>query len=118
MQHLVTASDTASAVGSGDVPVLATPRLIAWLEAATVDAAAPYLKPGQTTVGVEIRIDHTAPSAVGTQVETTAEAHPDRAGRRISFSVKAIDHTGQSIGGGQIVRAIVYRERFIASVTG
>lgn len=118
MKHLVRASDTAAAVGSGDVPVLATPRLIAWLEAATVDAAAPYLQPGQTTVGVQIRIDHTAPSAVGTRVETTAEADPDPAGRRISFSVNAIDDTGRSIGSGEIIRVVVDRESFIASVHG
>ncbi|WP_433454941.1 hypothetical protein ACQPXS_43195 [Streptomyces sp. CA-142005] len=40
MRHEVTDADTAVRVGSGDVPVLATPRLIAWMEAATVRAAA------------------------------------------------------------------------------
>nr|WP_220093513.1 hotdog domain-containing protein [Flexivirga caeni] len=98
------------------MPVLATPRLIAWLEAATVAAAAPHLKPGQTTVGISIRIDHTRPSAVGTLVRTIAEAHPHDSGRRISFSVNAVDDTGQTIGNGEIIRAIVDRDRFVSSI--
>jgi fluoroacetyl-CoA thioesterase len=51
MRHEVTDADTAAAVGSGDVPVLATPRLIAWMEAATVQSVARFLGTGQTTVG-------------------------------------------------------------------
>ena len=117
MQHQVTEDDTAIAVGSGEVPVLATPRLIAWLEAATVEAAAPYLTPGQTTVGISIRVDHTRASLVGTQVEVSAEATPDDSGRRITFLTKAIDDTGASIGGGTIVRAVVDREHFLATIT-
>jgi fluoroacetyl-CoA thioesterase len=60
MRHEVTDADTAAALGSGDVPVLATPRLIAWMEAATVRAAAAFLVKGQTTVGTAIRIEHRA----------------------------------------------------------
>lgn len=116
MRHQVTDADTASAVGSGDVPVLATPRLIAWLEAATVVAAARYLQPGQTTVGISIHIEHTRASAVGTGVEISAEAHPDDGGRRISFVVNAVDDTGQRIGGGEIRRAVIDRERFVAAL--
>lgn len=115
MRHQVTEVDTAIAVGSGDVPVLATPRLIAWLEAATVEAAAPYLRPGQTTVGISIRVDHTRASAIGTQVEVSADATPDDSGRRITFLTKAIDDTGASVGGGTIVRAVVDREHFLAA---
>jgi len=116
MRHQVTDADTASAVGSGDVPVLATPRLIAWLEAATVVAAAPYLQPGQTTVGISIQIEHTRASAVGTSVEISAEAQPDDSGRRISFAVNAADDTSQRLGGGTIIRAVVDRERFVSSL--
>jgi predicted thioesterase len=43
MRHGVTDNDTAAALGSGDVPVLATPRLIAWMEAATVRAVTAFL---------------------------------------------------------------------------
>jgi len=52
----VTDADTATALGSGDVPVLATPQLIAWMEAATVRASTAFLQTGQTTVGTGIRI--------------------------------------------------------------
>lgn len=116
MRHQVTDTDTAAVVGSGDVPVLATPRLIAWLEAATVRAAAPYLGPGQTTVGMSIRVDHLRASAVGTEVDVTAEVVRDPDGRRITFSVQAIDGTGETVGGGEIVRVIVDRDRFLSSL--
>jgi predicted thioesterase len=42
----VTDADTATALGSGDVPVLATPRLIAWMEAATVQSVARFVSGG------------------------------------------------------------------------
>ncbi|MFD0065328.1 thioesterase family protein [Streptomyces sp. NPDC056690] len=51
MRHEVSDAHTARAVESGDLPVLATPWLIAWMEAATVRAAAPFMTPGRTTVG-------------------------------------------------------------------
>ena len=66
MRHEVTDADTAAALGSGDVPVLGTPRLIAWMEAATVQAAAASLNPGQTTVGISIRIEHRRATVVET----------------------------------------------------
>jgi len=72
MRHEVTDTDTAAALGSGDVPVLATPRLIAWMEAATVRAAAAFLGTGQTTVGTAIRIEHRRATPVGGSVEITA----------------------------------------------
>jgi predicted thioesterase len=61
----VTDADTAQAVGSGDLPVLGTPRLIALAEQATVAAAKGLLAAGQTTVGTRIRFDHLYPTAVG-----------------------------------------------------
>lgn len=74
MRYEVTDADTAARVGSGDVPVLATPRLIAWLEAATVQAAAPFTGPGQTTVGTAVRIEHKRATKVGGTVEVTADS--------------------------------------------
>ena len=58
MIHEVGDDDTALALGSGDVPVLGTPRLIAWLEAATVAVAAGHLSAGQTSVGTAVRVKH------------------------------------------------------------
>src|SRR5690242_21888862 len=68
----VTDADTAQAVGSGDVPVLATPRLLALAEAATVGATASRMPPGATTVGTRIELDHRSATAIGRTV--TAEA--------------------------------------------
>lgn len=116
MRHEVQEMDTASAVGSGDVPVLATPRLIAWFEAATVEAAAPFLQPGQTSVGVSVHVEHMRASTVGIQLEVSATVQPEEDGRRITFSVNAFDDSGQLVGHGEIVRAVVDRERFLASV--
>jgi len=114
MPHEVTEADTAQALGSGDVPVLATPRLIAWLEAATVRAAQTLLTSGQTTVGVTIRVEHRRPTAVGGSVEVIASP-PRVAGRRLSFDVEAVDDAGRVVADGQIDRVIVDRERFVAT---
>ena len=113
MRHEVTDADTAVALGSGDVPVLGTPRLVAWLEAATVRAAAGLLNPGQTTVGTAIRIEHRRATAVGGSVETTATPPKDAAGRLLTFDVLAVDGSGQVVAAGQIDRVIVDRTRFL-----
>jgi fluoroacetyl-CoA thioesterase len=112
----VTDADTAAALGSGDVPVLATPRLIAWLEAATVRAAASCVETGQTTVGTAVRVEHRRATPVGGRVEITASPRHDAAGRRLTFDVQAVDGSGDVVATGQIDRAIVDRQRFLASV--
>ena len=118
MRHEVTDADTAAAMGSGDVPVLGTPRLIAWMEAATVRAAAGVLDPGQTTVGTAIRIEHRRATTVGGGVEIAASAAGDIAGRRLTFDVLAVDDAGQVVGAGQIDRVIVDRNRFLEAAVG
>ncbi|HET8583593.1 MAG TPA: hotdog domain-containing protein [Jatrophihabitans sp.] len=117
MRYPVTDADTAAVVGSGDVPVLATPRLIAWLETATVQAAAPLLEAGQTTVGTAIRIEHRRATPVGGSVEVTAALVGQPDGRRLTFAVDAVDGSGQSVATGEIDRVIVDRERFVRSAT-
>lgn len=113
--------DTAIAVGSGDVPVLGTPRLLAWCEAVTVQALAPGLDDSQTSVGFRIRLDHLAPTPVGGIVEIRAEvAEVD--GRQVTLTVEATE-TGRSgsggadeatrIGEGSVVRVVVDRQRFV-----
>jgi fluoroacetyl-CoA thioesterase len=111
--HEVTQADTAAAVGSGDVPVLATPRLIAWLEAATVRSAAPFVGPGQTTVGTAVRIEHRRATPVGGTVEVVAEAPEAAVGPRLTFVVRAVDGAGAVVATGEIDRAIVDRDRFL-----
>ncbi|MGW7385070.1 thioesterase family protein [Streptomyces sp. NPDC054794] len=117
MRHEVTEADTAVTVGSGDVPVLATPRLIAWMEAATVAAAAPFTPAGQTTVGTALRVEHVRATRVGGRVDVFAEppAAPGAAGRRLTFRVRAVDEAGRLVAQGEIDRAIVDRQRFLDS---
>jgi len=112
----VTDADTAVALGSGDVPVLATPRLVALAEAATVAAIAPHLPPGDTSVGTRVEFDHRAATPVGATV--TAEARLTTVdGRRLHFDVGVRDGTGD-VAEGRVERVVVDRERFLARATG
>lgn len=107
---VVTAADTAVALGSGDVAVLGTPRAVALAEAATVAAVAADLDPGRTTVGTRVELDHLVPSPVGATV--TAEATlVERAGRRLTFEVR-LTQDGTTVASGRITRAVVDRARF------
>lgn len=114
MHHDVTERDTATALGSGDVPVLATPRLIAWMEAATVRSAAPFLEAGQTSVGTAVRIEHRRATPVGGSIKVTATPPRGPTGQRLTFSVDAVDSSGQVVAAGEIDRVIVDRQRFLA----
>jgi fluoroacetyl-CoA thioesterase len=111
----VTDVDTAAAVGSGDVPVLATPRLVALAEAATVAAVSAGLDAGQTSVGTLVRLEHLRASAVGSTVRVRAEL-VDVDGRQLRFAVTATDAdiaAGQVVARGEVVRAVVDRRRFL-----
>ncbi len=110
--HTVGDDDTAIALGSGDVAVLATPRLLAWCEAATVRAVAAELDEGTTTVGMRVQIDHLAPTAIGRVVTTSAELDKVE-GRRLIFIVTA--HAGgELVADGRVTRVVVDRDRFLA----
>jgi fluoroacetyl-CoA thioesterase len=107
----VTDADTAQAMGSGDVPVLATPRVLALAEAATVAATAKKLPPGVTTVGARVELDHRAATPVGRTV--VAEARLSKVdGRRLMFEVTVRDGT-EVVADGRIERALVDRHRFV-----
>jgi len=112
----VTEADIASTLGTGDVPVLATSRLVTWMEATTVQAAAPFLNAGQTSVGVAVRIEHRRPTPLGGSVDIIAEPSAP-AGGRLAFSVRAVDDSGEQVGAGEIDRAIVEREPFLRRAT-
>jgi fluoroacetyl-CoA thioesterase len=112
----VTDADTAIAVGSGDVPVLATPRLIALAEQATVEAVANALDPGTTTVGYQVQLSHTSPTLVGHEV--TADAILENIeGRRLTFRIAARDSRGL-VGAGRVMRVVVVRDRFMEKAKG
>ena len=114
--HQVTEADTAIAVGSGSLPVLGTPRLLAWCEAATCAAIDPTLPDGSTSVGTRVELEHRGASPVGATLEITATlTHVD--GRLHRFSVAA-RHTGDSggkvVASGEVTRVVVDAERFLA----
>ena len=107
----VTDADTALAVGSGDVPVLATPRLISLCEQAAVQAVAGSLTSEMTTVGMRVEVAHLAPTAVGHRVE--AEATLDRIeGKRLTFNVSVHDDRGL-VAAGKVTRVVVNRQQFL-----
>jgi len=117
----VTDSDTAQAVGSGDVPVLATPRVLALVEAATVAATATRMPAGMTTVGVRVELDHKLPTAIGHRVYAVAKlAKVD--GRKLLFEVTVTDApTGETAGvvaEGRVERMLVDRHRFVERAVG
>ena len=111
---VVAGEDTAQAMGSGLVPVLATPRMIALMEEAAVNAAQSGLLPGETTVGVRLETSHDAATPVGMKVTAWAEVTAVE-GRNITFAVWAEDSVEQ-IGRGTHQRAVVQTERFLARV--
>jgi predicted thioesterase len=103
--------DTARAMRSGSVEVLATPRLVALVEEATCAAVSGVLDPGQTTVAMRVQIDHMQPTAVGGEV--IAEAVLERIeGRRLMFNVSASDDRGL-VAAGKVTRVLVDVERFM-----
>ena len=113
--HVVTSADTATALGSGDVPVLATPRVIAWLGAATVDACTD-LPAGSTTVGTRVDVEHLLATPLGAAVTAQAQlVHRDD--RLLRFEVTAFHDIGDGpvvVAHGHVTRVVVDRERFIA----
>lgn len=103
--------DTAIAMKSGSVPVLATPRLIALSEEACVAVVEGKLENGATTVGQRVQVDHLQPTGVGNRV--TAEATLETVqGRRLNFTVAVHDDRGL-IAAGRITRVVVDTGRFL-----
>lgn len=103
---------TAPHVGSGAVPVLATPVLVNLLEAAALDAAERYVPAGQQTVGIRLDIRHFAATPVGMKVRAQAEVI-DVDGRMIVFRVWAEDEV-ELIADGTHERVIITLEKFDA----
>lgn len=111
---VVTDAHTAVAMGSGDMPVLATPAMMALMENAAMQAVAPHLSEGSTTVGGHIASSHLRPTPVGTEVTATATLE-NVDGRKLSFRVAA--RQGDTlIGEGTHLRFVVDRGRFMENV--
>ena len=113
--HLVVSqSDSAVSQGSGELEVLATPRMIALMENAAMLAVAPVLAPGETTVGGQISVSHLKPSAVGATISATAVLTRVE-GRKLTFALSASEGD-KHIGEGTHIRFIVGREKFLISL--
>jgi fluoroacetyl-CoA thioesterase len=126
---VVSDADTAISAGSGDVPVLATPRMLALAEAATVAAISPHLTPDMTSVGTSASLEHRRPSPVGAELVVEAEL-TEVDGRRLVFSFIAREsgrradggpagagHGGDEdlvVGAGTVERVLVDRDNFLA----
>lgn len=98
-------------VGSGDLPVLGTPVMMALMENAAMLAVKDHLEEGQSTVGGFISSSHLKPTAVGRTVTATAELTAVE-GRKLKFKVSAADETGV-IGEGEHLRFIIDKEKFM-----
>lgn len=114
LELTVTDADTAAALGSGDLPVLGTPRLLAWCEQATCAVLAGDLPEGRTSVGTRVTLDHVGASPVGATLRVTATVvYVD--GRLVRFEVVAVHaHDEKVVGHGEVTRVVVDAERFLA----
>ena len=109
---VVTPENTAAAVGSGALPVFATPYMIALMENAACNAIADGLEEGQSSVGTKLDVSHDAATPVGMHVTARAElVEVDR--RRLVFRVTAEDDAGP-IGQGTHERFLIMADKFLA----
>lgn len=113
-QRIVRECDTAQAVGSGNLPVFATPMMVALMENAAMKASEQLLQAGESTVGSEINIKHLRPTAMGEEVSATAVLTAQE-GRKLTFSVVATDKNG-TIGEGTHIRYIINIEKFMSKI--
>lgn len=110
----VNQNNTALALGSGDMEVFATPAMVALMENAAMNAVAPHLEAGQTTVGTQITTSHIKASALGATISATATLTAVD-GRSLTFAIIAREGD-KIIGEGSHTRFIVDRERFLAKL--
>lgn len=112
---VVKPENLAMAMGSGDLPVLATPAMVAFMENAALSAVEDQLLEGNTTVGAMIQTTHLKPTALGDTVLVTATLL-EVEGRKLTFSVVASDSQGK-IGEGTHIRYVVDRNKFMEKLT-
>ncbi|MBR1694113.1 MAG: thioesterase family protein [Selenomonas sp.] len=108
----VTEERTARAMGSGSLPVYATPAMTCLMEKAATEAVEALVPEGWTTVGISLHVAHTAATPVGLTVRAEAEVTAVE-GRKIIFTVRAYDDQGE-IGVGSHERFAVAKEKFLA----
>ena len=113
---VVTEHNTANAIGSGLVPVFATPYMIALMENAAANSLLPYLAEDEGSVGTQLNVAHTSATPIGMKVWANTEVTAVE-GKKINFSVTAFDEAGE-IGHGIHERFIIKLERFLAKAQG
>lgn len=113
-ETVVVENNTAAAVGSGLVPVFATPYMVALMENAASSSLVPYLEEGQGSVGVHLDVSHESATPIGMKVWAESEVTAVD-GKQIAFAVSAYDEAGL-IGRGTHKRAIITVDRFLSKV--
>jgi predicted thioesterase len=111
---VVSPSNTAATLGSGDMDVFATPAMVALMENAAMLAVAAHLPEGSATVGTQMNTSHIKASPLGATITASAEL-TEVEGRKLTFAVKAWDEKG-TIGEGVHTRFVVDRERFLSKL--
>lgn len=114
-QYIVKETDTAKAIGSGGLPVLSTPHMAAYMENTAWKMLEFTLDDTQTSVGIEMNLTHSAPTAVGKQVDVKATLL-ELTKNIYTFHIEA--HVeGKRIGKAEHKRAVVQIERFMSSIS-
>lgn len=116
VSHEVSDADLAQTLGTGDVPVLASSRLLTWAEQATCAAIEAHLDDASTSVGTQLQVQHLRPSSLHTRVSVRAEL-VRRDGRQLVFRVHAEDDTGEVVGRGEVTRMVLNRQRFLQGIS-
>ena len=111
---VVSPSNTAATLGSGDMDVFATPAMVALMENAAMLAVAAELPEGSATVGTQMNTSHIKASPLGAVITASAELTAVD-GRKLTFAVKAWDEKGV-IGEGEHTRFVVDRARFLSKL--
>ncbi len=112
VKEIVTLEKTAGAVGSGLLPVYATPAMIALMEKCAAECVAPYIDEGRSSVGTSLHVQHLSASPIGMEITCTATLTAID-GRKLTFSLEASDTKGP-IGEGSHERFIIDIDRFMA----
>lgn len=110
-QYTIEPRHSAAEIGSGDMPVLATPALIAFMENAAMLLARDYTEEGATTVGTMIQTDHQHATPIGEVITVTARLTAIE-GRKLTFAIEATDQAG-TVAEATHERFIVTRQRFL-----
>jgi predicted thioesterase len=112
--QVVDESRIASHLGSGSLQVYATPAMVTFVEHTCRKLVEPHLEPGQTSVGVELSIQHLAPTPMGSTVSILAEVL-EVDGSLVKFNAIVRDET-EKIGEAEHTRAVIDVERFLRRV--